>query len=121
MKQSLSLLAYKTLDWLKQESPFWWAIVQLLLWASFLIISTNLLNFKGEDVVLVILGGLISSVGSRTSKKLSESREVLSVNPDDFRKGFNEAQNSLDKLVPLKPKERTIYKIHRGRVYIRKK
>lgn len=117
----MNLIVYKVLDWLKQESPFWWAVVQLLLWASFLIISTDLLNFKGEDVVLIILGGLISSVGTRTSKKLSESRSALSVNPDDFREGFEEAQNSLDKLVPLKPKERTIYKIHRGRVYIRKK
>lgn len=79
----------------------------------------NLIVYK----VLDWLGGLISSVGTRTSKKLSESRSALSVNPDDFRKGFKEAQDNLTKLVPLPKeiKERTIYKIHRGRVYIRKK
>jgi len=82
----------------------------------------NLIVYK----VLDWLGGLISSVGTRTSKKLSESRSALSVNPDDFREGFKEAQDSLDsldKLVPLSKenKQRTIYKIHRGRVYIRKK
>lgn len=83
-----NLIAYKVLDWLKQESPFWWAVVQVLLWASFGIISTNWVNFKGEEVVLVFIGGLISSVGSRTSRKLAESQHK--VDPNEFRKGYED-------------------------------
>ena len=85
MKQTFTLIIYKALDWLKQESPFWWAVVQILLWSSFGIISTNWVNFKGEEVVLVFLGGLISSVGSRTTKKLSENQSPVSVDPNKFR------------------------------------
>lgn len=96
MRQTLTLIIYKALDYLKQESPFWWAVVQSLLWGSFTLISTNWVNFKGEDVVLIFLGGLISSVGSRTSKKLSEAQKPVSVNPDDFKQGFKDAQDKIE-------------------------
>ena len=89
MKQTLTIIIYRALDWLKQESPFWWAIVQSILWASFGLISTSWVDFKGEEVVLLFIGGLISGVGTRTTKKLSETQSSVSVNPDKFKEGFN--------------------------------
>lgn len=49
-----------------------------------------------------------TGVSSRTNKKLSSD----SVNIDVFKNVFKENKEN---------KQRTIYKIHRGRVYIRKK
>lgn len=96
MKQAFTLLLYKALDWLKQESPFWWAVVQSLLWGSFALISTNWVNFKGEEVVLIFLGGLISGVGSRTTKKLSEVKSPVSVDPDKFKQGFKDKLEEIE-------------------------
>lgn len=103
MSNTLSLLSYKILDWLKQESPFWWAVVQSLLWGSFGLISTSWVDFKGEEVVLVFIGGLISSVGTRTTKKLSESKNSPVndsnkpvVNPEEFKQRFKQAQDRIE-------------------------
>ena len=83
---AVNIITYKLLDYLKQESPFWWAIVQLILWGSFGLISTNLVDFKGEDVFLVLLGGLISGVGSRTTYKLSKlSKASTPVSAESFK------------------------------------
>lgn len=108
MKQTLTIIIYRALDWLKQESPFWWAIVQSILWASFGLISTSWVDFKGEEVVLLFIGGLISGVGTRTTKKLSETQSPVSVNPDKFKEGFNnklkeieDSRVELDKEVPI--------------------
>lgn len=108
MKQTLTIIIYRALDWLKQESPFWWAIVQSILWASFGLISTSWVDFKGEEVVLLFIGGLISGVGTRTTKKLSETKSPVSVNPDKFKEGFSnklkeieEVKVELTKEVPI--------------------
>lgn len=96
MKEQLIFLIYTLLDKLKQRSPFLWAAVQAGLWTMFGLISTEWINFKGEEIVLVFLGGLISSVGSRTSKKLSESK--IKINPDTFRKGVENFNKEIEKV-----------------------
>lgn len=104
MMKAITLISYQILDWLKQESPFWWAIVQAILWSSFGLISTSWVDFKGEEVVLVFIGGLISSVGTRTTKKLSESQ--ITVDPNKFKQNYQNAlQNIEDNKIGLKPVE----------------
>ena len=105
-----TLIIYKILDWLKQESPFWWAVVQSLLWGSFTLISSDWVNFKGEEVVIVFLGGLISGVGTRTTKKLSESKESVSVNPDKFKQGFEDKLKEIQTPVELKKEIKIVQK-----------
>ena len=109
--KAITLISYQVLDWLKQESPFWWAIVQAVLWSSFGLISTPLVDFKGEDIVLIFIGGLISGVGTRTTKKLADSSESLDsqiiVDPNKFKQNYQDAlQNIEDNEIELsKPTE----------------
>lgn len=95
-----TLIIYKILDWLKQESPFWWAVVQSLLWGSFTLISSDWVNFKGEEVVIVFLGGLISGVGSRTTSKLSATNTTVSA--EKFKLGFEQSTKAIEEGVSEK-------------------
>lgn len=104
MRNTLTLIVYKVLDWLKQESPFWWAIVQVILWSSFGLISTSWVDFRGEEAVLLFIGGLISGVGTRTTKKLSESQII--VDPNKFKQNYQNALQKIeDNKIELKPIE----------------
>lgn len=111
--KTITLISYQVLDWLKQESPFWWAIVQAILWASFGLVSTSWVDFKGEEVVLLFIGGLISGVGTRTTKKLSENKSPISVNPDKFKQNYQNAlqsieDNKIELLNPVQDIEHTV-------------
>lgn len=112
MKQllsTLSIIIYKALDALKQRSPFWWAIVQCVLWLSFILISTNVLpTFGYKELVLVFLGTLISGVGSRTSAKLNQSSQSK-VSAESFKTGLSNATKDIsDTKDKLSPKENKV-------------
>lgn len=98
MKEVLTIIIYRTLDRLKQKSPAMWAVAQALLWSSFITVSTNWINFKGEEYVLVILGGLISGVGTRTTKKLQTVTPTKIIDPEKFKAGVDKAKQDIEKL-----------------------
>lgn len=100
MKQvlsTLSLLVYRLLDSLKQKNPFWWAIVQGVLWLTFILISMDIIpSFGYKEVLLFFLGSLISGVGSRTSNKLNQS----TITAEKFKLGFKESTKAIEESVP---------------------
>lgn len=93
MKQivsTLSLLIYRGLDWLKQESPLWWFICQALMWTMFVLIYMNILpSFGYKEILLLFLGTLISGTGSRTSHKLSQVKSKVTA--ESFKKGLEQS------------------------------
>lgn len=105
--QTLTLFVYQLLDRLKQDSPKLWAVAQLSLWGTFLLLSSNYVNIPYEEVILVVIGGLISGVGSRTSKKL---QEIKKVDPDKFKQGVEDKMKQIEdrkeELSFKKPKEK---------------
>lgn len=92
MKQivsTLSLLVYRGLDWLKQESPLWWFISQAIMWAMFGLIYMNILpSFGYKEILLLFLGTLISGTGSRTTHKLSQVKSKPKITAESFKKGL---------------------------------
>lgn len=98
MKQvlsTLSLLVYRLLDSLKQKNPFWWAIVQGILWLTFILISMDIIpSFGYKEVILVFLGSLISGVGSRTTHKLNPT-----VSAEKFKLGFEKSTKAIEESV----------------------
>lgn len=101
MKQivsTLSLLIYRGLDWLKQESPLWWFICQSLMWTMFVLIYMDILpSFGYKEILLLFLGTLISGTGSRTSHKLSQVKPKITA--DKFRSGVEKSTKDIDDLV----------------------
>lgn len=98
MKQvlsTLSLLVYRLLDSLKQKNPFWWAIVQGILWLTFILISMDIIpSFGYKELILVFLGSLISGVGSRTTHKLNPT-----VSAEKFKLGFEKSTKAIEESV----------------------
>lgn len=108
--ESGSIIIYRLLDWLKQESPFWFFVVQSVIWGMILIIYKEWVPLYGyKEVALTLLLSLTSGVGTRTTKKLSE--QASSVSADSFRQGFQKAEQELKqdqqkfKLEPIEPVE----------------
>lgn len=98
MKQTLTIIIYKALDWLKQESPFWWFVSQSVIWASMALVYTNTIPTTHKEAILSFLMALSGGVGTRTSKKLSEIKEVKQVNPDKFKEDLNKAMDKVTHL-----------------------
>lgn len=101
MKQlisTLSLLVYRLLDSLKQKNPFWWAIVQGILWLSFILISMDIIpSFGYKELILIFLGSLISGVGSRTTSKLNQP----TINADKFKLNLEKSTKVIEESVPV--------------------
>lgn len=95
LTETLSIFVYKLLDWLKQESPFWWFVVQSVLWLMLGLIYFDMVpTFGHKEIFLMFLLSLTSGVGTRTSKKLSEVKPTITAN--SFKQGFQEASDKIE-------------------------
>lgn len=109
MKETFIIVVYKLLDYLKAKSPFWWFVIQGSIWISMGLIYKDIIPIhEYKEVLLGFLMSFSGTVGSRTSKKLSESK--IKVDPDKFREKVEGFNKQIDKVKDsfIKEKEELI-------------